>query len=693
MRETASPTPDAAGADTSSKAGGRAAGGSSRVAKVYGARSTVQRKASGPAGQVESLLAGTNPFDSLPSGGGQSLPGDVVQRVESATGASVGDARVHTGAQSAKAAASVGARAFTIGSDIHMGAGESTRDTRLMAHETAHTIQQSGGAVAAQAKLAVSSPGDALEREADAVAEAAVSGGRASVSGGVGSGEIQRDVVSDVRDKLSYGAFDWAITDSEATEALELLAGLGTDALSDAMSSLEQMYKTRLLDNLPSSAKSTSGYTKVLCAMGPAAIQPYVESLLSYGVFDWAITDNDAATVFRIMVNVEPASQTSLWTRLGSDFRGRLIENLNRSATIGPSEHAVLETLFTGTPDSEIEHLKGLMKLRFRIHFGPSQHPGKAPLEFDAAGLRQIWPVLAALPPSHVENNSALDFFERYTGGGSAGGFYSTARNNVGMKYGANRLNSRNGAAQENVTRADGSVVDDPLWGVNRFDKVVRHEIGHAVDRGNGHSDSYCVGNAAGGDWTNESKSTMAQTMVTASAGDINGWSNAEQKTAIIAALQEVIDGGVPGQIDAKIDAIDGLSAEDRAKVKADDAVRALRVCFSSDSPWYSLPDAGGIPLNGRIYQQAYQRDSAWWSYQQDTRDRKVSLYQYRAPGEWFAEAYATYYLPGEKGAALSTVDPDTKAWFDANVDPDGGAGGGDAGDGGGSDASTSETA
>lgn len=116
-----------------------------------------------------------------------------------------------------------------MGSSIHLGAGESAGDTSLMAHEAAHTIQQSGGAVQAKSDgtRSISQPGDPLEREADAVADAVMSGGTASISAGNGSsGAIQRDVVSDVESKLSYGAFDWAITDSDAEQVSRIVMAL-----------------------------------------------------------------------------------------------------------------------------------------------------------------------------------------------------------------------------------------------------------------------------------------------------------------------------------------------------------------------------------------------------------------------------------------------------------------------------------
>lgn len=681
-------TPDrtSGASQTSGQTSGKAVGRkplTGRLSAAGGAR--VQRKSGADAvDQVSELLSGgaADPGESgasavagLARGGGAPLDAGIAARVEQATGTALGDVRVHTGMASVQAAADLGARAFTTGTDIHVGQGESPRDASLMAHEAAHTIQQRGGSGTAQAKGEVSQPGDALEREADAVAAAVVSGGTAAVSPGAADA-IQRDVVSEVEERLSYGALDWAITDGEAVEALNMLAGLGQRALASAMSRLSEEHKSRLLDNLPGSARQTSAYTRVLVAMGPAAVQPYVQSLLSYGIFDWAITDADAQSVFRILMALQGAQRAQLWTSLGQSFRARLVDNLQRAAAVGPDEQAGLKTIFDATPDAEVSTLCALMKLRFRVTFQATGDSDETPMDWEAGGLRRLWTVLEALPPAHVEGNSALEFVERYEhdAGDSAGGYYWSGRENVAMAYDPATLGDANHAAQQNVLRDDGTRQDDPLYGVNRFDKVVRHEVGHAVDEENGHSDAYCVGNEGGGDWASLDTGSVAGTLVAQSGGDISSWPDADQKTAIIACLQGAIDDRKPGELDARIDALADLSAEQKTKIKSDQAVQVLKSCFAmrGHNPWYKYPDVGGIPLGGRIYQEAYSGD--WWSYKQSTRTRKVSTYQFRAPGEWFAEAYAAYYAPSaNKGDLLARVDPATKAWFDTNVDPDGG--------------------
>jgi len=114
------------------------------------------------------------------SGGGSSVPAPIRARTEQATGADLSGVRLHTGGESADAAASVGARAYAVGQDVHFGAGHYQPGTpggdRLIAHELAHTIQQQGAPVGPQYQLEVSRPGDAAEAEADHVADAVTSG-------------------------------------------------------------------------------------------------------------------------------------------------------------------------------------------------------------------------------------------------------------------------------------------------------------------------------------------------------------------------------------------------------------------------------------------------------------------------------------------------------------------------------------
>ena len=75
-------------------------------------------------------------------GAGSALPSTIRSLAEDKLGADFGHVRLHTDARAQAAAASVGARAFTMGANIWLGKGESSNDSRLMAHELTHVVQQ-----------------------------------------------------------------------------------------------------------------------------------------------------------------------------------------------------------------------------------------------------------------------------------------------------------------------------------------------------------------------------------------------------------------------------------------------------------------------------------------------------------------------------------------------------------------------
>lgn len=83
-------------------------------------------------------------------GQGAPLPAPLRARMESGFGLSLADVRIHTDDRAGHVSRDLGAQAFTTGSDVFFGAGEfrpgSSSGLRLLAHELAHTVQQSAGA-------------------------------------------------------------------------------------------------------------------------------------------------------------------------------------------------------------------------------------------------------------------------------------------------------------------------------------------------------------------------------------------------------------------------------------------------------------------------------------------------------------------------------------------------------------------
>lgn len=83
-------------------------------------------------------------------GRGRPLPAPQRGLLEQRFGRRFGDVRLHADAEAAGMADSVAAHAFTWGSDIYLGPGSASPETkpglRLLAHELAHVVQQGGAA-------------------------------------------------------------------------------------------------------------------------------------------------------------------------------------------------------------------------------------------------------------------------------------------------------------------------------------------------------------------------------------------------------------------------------------------------------------------------------------------------------------------------------------------------------------------
>ena len=132
---------------------------------------TLAREGAGilPTGEVHPDVQGR--IDAT-RGSGAGLDAGVRSRFEGELG-SPNDVTVHTDDTSDQLNRSVSARAFATGTDVYFAKGEynpgSADGDRLIAHELAHVVQQRGAANSGP--LTVSNPGDALETEADSVAD------------------------------------------------------------------------------------------------------------------------------------------------------------------------------------------------------------------------------------------------------------------------------------------------------------------------------------------------------------------------------------------------------------------------------------------------------------------------------------------------------------------------------------------
>jgi hypothetical protein len=122
-----------------------------------------------PSGEVHPSVQST--IDST-RGSGAPLDKGVQERLSPSLG-DLSDVRVHTDPTSHQLNHAVSARAFATGTDVYFAHNEykpnTTDGDKLLAHELAHVAQQRGAPTSGP--LTVSNPGDAMENEADAVAD------------------------------------------------------------------------------------------------------------------------------------------------------------------------------------------------------------------------------------------------------------------------------------------------------------------------------------------------------------------------------------------------------------------------------------------------------------------------------------------------------------------------------------------
>ena len=129
--------------------------------------------------------------------------------VEPVLGSDLSGVRVHSDPTSHRAARDIGAKAFTHRDHVFLGAGQSSSDVSLMAHELTHTVQQGASPMAPDAQRVQRRP--SLGDVADVVEGAAAS-----------AGEVATSAVEAVGDAAET-----------AGEALEDAAGAAYEAAAD----------------------------------------------------------------------------------------------------------------------------------------------------------------------------------------------------------------------------------------------------------------------------------------------------------------------------------------------------------------------------------------------------------------------------------------------------------------------------
>ncbi len=250
--------------------------------------------------------------------------------------------RVHSDTQASAAARSLNAQAFTVGNDVVLGAGARRGDglaaRELLAHELSHVVQQRPVAQGSSAGMSSTSLLDdpALERDADRASIAAALGGRPRVRGRAARLGVQRRVTpqyADVEERLTYGILDWAITDQDAREVLQILAGLSERDLADTVVALDRDgLVERLLDNIADEDHTRFAVLigKISQSRSTSKTVARILDRLDTGWFDWAITDQDAHDALEALMGLEPQQLRTVVAKLVNQRKfDLLMENVS----------------------------------------------------------------------------------------------------------------------------------------------------------------------------------------------------------------------------------------------------------------------------------------------------------------------------------------------------------------------------
>lgn len=144
---------------------------------------------------------------------------------------------------------------------------------------------------------------------------------------------------------LSYGFTDWLISDADIAMVLDTLAAMSKENLATLMSKVPTTFQTRILTNLTEENETSPELAKVVQAMPDEVIQPFVKSLLSRGLFHWAVTDDQATRVINLLAGLETADLSAMLDKLPERYLPRLVNELPESVKTSAPYRKVMPVL------------------------------------------------------------------------------------------------------------------------------------------------------------------------------------------------------------------------------------------------------------------------------------------------------------------------------------------------------------
>ncbi|MBO5753652.1 MAG: hypothetical protein J6S69_08190 [Proteobacteria bacterium] len=308
--------------------------------------------------------------------------------------------------------------------------------------------------------------------------------------------------------------------------------------------------------------------------------------------------------------------------------------------------------------------------------------------QWTANGLKHLYYSLSLLPKSHVDKVSSITTENSKDG---SGGF-------AVWTLGCYNVNYTDANTARQAGRGYCESAADYKYSLNSLNCTMVHELGHIVDAGQKYSKREDFRKISG--WKDEGKNAKKVASAIEAQIDTPFGESLEGEELEIAreGARQLIKNRVTSYDQGKIYAQVKKAYETRGKrldpenEKQGWAKKALNwVTGKKDKGSYrkytdlravllnsqvykhiinSFADAGsGMPwyqglrsyMKGRQIHEGYE-NRGWFSFNNSAWSQKISMYQFRDPGEEFAELYASYHVARPKGSKTSA---EHKAWFE----------------------------
>lgn len=258
-------------------------------------------------------------------------------------------------------------------------------------------------------------------------------------------------------------------------------------------------------------------------------------------------------------------------------------------------------------PDQRSNAYKSMLQARYGFTIGTPSAPH----------LDMLYDALTLVPTEHIVHDSLTSV--QVDGAGGALGDYSKMTKRIRVDAAVVKKHPTMQYQMEGTSKK-----------VDTFKVTTLHEVGHSIDDRAGIMAN--PGSPPFGDWADHALDDVADAYWT----ELERAIGATHKAVILAEIKKALQ----GQTWAKPD---GVPAPDWKR--AETTLKTCEAIGKDEKPWRKPR-----PLGDRVY---FKAGGTWSSYSMAARTAlTVRDYQWRAPGEWFAELYAASWMLQKKPPA-----------------------------------------